>query len=71
MLQMYTDFNKLYKDIDKISIMMTINAGDFNAKIEKRNGSERCMGIWSRSKRNEIGSKLLKFCKINNKIMES
>ena len=69
MLQVCTDFNKLYKDIDKISIMMTIHEDDFNAKIGKRNGSERCMGIWSRSKRNDIGSK--KFCEINNKIMES
>ena len=30
--------------MDKISTSSTIIAGDFNAKIRKRNGSEHCIG---------------------------
>ena len=66
---MCRDFNKLCKGMDKISTTMTIIAGDFNAKIGKRDGSESYMDIWSKGRRNDIGSELLEFREINNKLI--
>lgn len=55
--------------MDKISTSSTIIAGDFNAKIRKRNGSEHCIGQRSRGRRNDSGFKLVEFCKVNNKVI--
>ena len=65
----YGDLNKLSKEMDKISTSITIIAGNFKAKIGKRNGSENCIGQWSRGRRNESGSKPAEFFEMDNKVI--
>ena len=67
--KIYNDLHKLFKEMDKISISSTITAGDFNAKIGKKNGSEKCIGQWSRGRRNDSRSKLAEFCEMSNKVI--
>ena len=55
--------------MDKISICSTKIAEDFNGKIRKRNGPGNCIGQWSRGRRNDIGSKPVQFCEMNNKVI--
>ena len=57
--------------MDKISTSITIIAGDFNAKIGKRNGSENCIVQRSRGRKNESGSKVAEFCEMNDKVIKT
>ena len=69
-MQLYKDLERLCKEMKKISTATTIIAGDFNAKIGKRQGEEeQCLGAWSRGRRNESGSKLIEFCEKVKKII--
>ena len=51
---MHNDLNKLCKKMDKITSSTTV-AGDFNAKINKWNGSENCIGQCLIGRRNNSG----------------
>ena len=50
-----------------MSTSSTTIAGDFNVKINKKNGSENCIGQCSRGRRNDSGFKLVEFYEMNNK----
>lgn len=43
-----------------------IIAGDFNAKIGRRQDNEKCLGVHSKGKRNNNGEKLIEFCEETN-----
>ena len=63
--QMYTDLGTLFSELRKAASLVLI-AGDFNAKVGKRYGSEVCLGRYSRGKRNNSGQVLIDFCNIHN-----
>ena len=65
--KIYNDLNKLYNETVKIPTSITITAGNFNAKSGKKNGSENCIGQWSRGRRNKSRSKVAEFWEMNIK----
>ena len=63
---MYGELKELLAELKKLSTKLVIVAGDFNAKIGKRTGTESCMGRYSRGERNPNGQELVNFCEMNN-----
>ena len=41
--------------------------GDFNRKVGRKTGPERCIGQWLRGKRNKNGTNLVEYCEKNGK----
>ena len=57
--QFYKDLNETFNSIRKRELV--ILAGDFNAKAGQKLG-EKCIGRFSKGKRNSNGDKLIEFC---------
>ena len=55
--------------MESLSTSVTIIAGDFNARVGWRTGTEKCIGSWSRGVRNNNGLKLIEFCESKEKII--
>ena len=63
--KMYSELKTLLDSFKKLSTKTVIIAGDFNAKIGKKTGTETCMGNYSRGTRNQNGEDLVNFCEMN------
>ena len=55
--------------LKKLSTSITLIGGDFNAKVGKTNGIEKCIGKWSRGRTNNSGTKLIEFCEIKGQFI--
>ena len=69
--KLYKNLDKLCKEFDKAPSSITILAGDFNSKVERRSGSESCTEQWSRGRQNQNGTNLVEFCEKNGKFIAS
>ena len=58
---MYVELSSIINDLKKVSTMILI-AGDFNAKVGKRNANIPCLGKFSRGRRNKSGESFIDFC---------
>ena len=64
--ELYGQVEKLLADHRKNSLVIV--AGDFNAKIGKRDSDnvEECIGRYTNGKRNKSGQELIDFCSTND-----
>ena len=63
---LYAQVEKLRDNFRKLKSAITLIAGDFNAKVGKKENEERCMGNHTTGRRNQSGRLLTEFCERNN-----
>ena len=65
----YTEIENLMNVFKKYKSSVTFIAGDFNAKVGKRNGEEESIGRYSIGERNRSGELMVNFCDRNELFM--
>ena len=63
---LYSTLNELVCNLSNISSSLLLMGGDFNAKIGMRTQDDRCLGRYSRGRRNVSGQQLVEFCDAHN-----
>ena len=66
--KMYNELKATLDEFKKLSTKTVVIAGDFNAKIGKRTGTETCMGRHTKGTRNQNGKGLVNFCQMNKSL---
>ena len=66
---MYIQLTDLVNNFKNLSTAVVFIGGDFNAKIGKSDGTETCIGKFSRGRRNNSGKSLIDFCESNEKFI--
>ena len=64
--EMYSQLSNLVNNINNLSSSLLFIAGDLNAKVGMPTGLEKCLGKFSRGRRNNSGESLVNFCDMNN-----
>ncbi|MEE8289617.1 MAG: reverse transcriptase domain-containing protein [Nitrosomonadaceae bacterium] len=63
---MYSQLSELVNNFKNLASSMFVITGDLNAKVGKYSGLEKCLGQFSRGRRNNSGETLVNFCDIND-----